>query len=341
MERVRVTINDVARAAGVSRQTVTRAVNDMPRISEETRARVLEACRDLGYRPSRFAANLARTRRTTSVGLVVTSFRNPFFSEFAAGVLAEATARGWHVTVSAHEHESEVALLSRLAPEVDVVVGTLYGPEDAIVEAARGVPVVLVGRAASRPGLASVAFDYDTGLADAVAALRRTGSRRFGFIENHDPAALVNPSDRRIAFERAVPAHSRDAVALSPSSGAGGVGDHGATPPMASGAAGFAWLMENHPETDTVLAFSDMLAIGALTAAHQREVDVPGRVRLVGIDGLALGAATWPQLSSLRTLQPGLFAMVADLVDGAIRGTWERMDRHRVITPEPVWRGTT
>lgn len=81
----RVTIEDVARAAGVSRQTVSRAINNKDEISPATRERVLEAVRTLDYRPSRVARGLA-TRRTRTIGLVVPDITNPFFPEIARGV---------------------------------------------------------------------------------------------------------------------------------------------------------------------------------------------------------------------------------------------------------------
>lgn len=77
----RVTILDVAEEAGVSRQTVTRAMNDMAEINPSTRQRVLEAADRLGYRPSRFARNLVTRHKRFALGLVVASFRNPYYTD--------------------------------------------------------------------------------------------------------------------------------------------------------------------------------------------------------------------------------------------------------------------
>jgi len=80
----RITIRDVARQAGVSRQTVSRAINDSPGIDPETRRRVLAVARELGYRPSALARGL-KTNRTATIGLVVPDVANPFFAEVARG----------------------------------------------------------------------------------------------------------------------------------------------------------------------------------------------------------------------------------------------------------------
>ncbi|GAB3164245.1 hypothetical protein GCM10027059_20010 [Myceligenerans halotolerans] len=96
----RVTILDVAEEAGVSRQTVTRAVNDMDDISPSTRRRVLEAADRLGYRPSRFARNLVTRKKTNALGLVVSSFRNPYYTDIAADMLSGAADRGWQLLMA-------------------------------------------------------------------------------------------------------------------------------------------------------------------------------------------------------------------------------------------------
>src|SRR5689334_5904010 len=108
----RVTIHDVARSAGVSRQTVSRALNGKDEIERSTKQRVLDAARELGYRPSRFARGLVR-QDTTTIGLVIPDLRNPFFTEVAASALEAARARGWHVVVydTADRPEEELGTL--------------------------------------------------------------------------------------------------------------------------------------------------------------------------------------------------------------------------------------
>src|SRR5882724_12949808 len=95
MERRRVTIHDVARSAGVSRQTVSRALNDKAEIDGTTKQRVLDTARELGYRPSRFARGLVR-QDTTSIGLVIPDLMNPFFTEVASAALDAARRQDWH-----------------------------------------------------------------------------------------------------------------------------------------------------------------------------------------------------------------------------------------------------
>lgn len=323
----RVTIEDIAREAGVSRQTVTRAMNGMPRISEKTRARVLEVSERLGYRPSRFAANLARSRKTKTIAFVVDSFRNPYYSELTADLLDAASARGWQMSIFSHEDEPELHLIGRLASEVDAVVGYLgESDEAALVAAARGVPLVLLGRTAHGDGLHSVDFDFGPAFTRLVSELRERGAQRFGLLESQPLGAVYEPSTRRIAYEDAVDANSAGTVVVCEA------------PPQSvdAGELGFNELMDRFPETDTVIAFSDLMAMGALRAAHRRGIDVPGRVRLVGVDGLSLGAVTSPALTTLAILGTEFAEQVADVVERALGGpgTTER----RRMVPSILWR---
>ncbi|NUQ90246.1 MAG: LacI family DNA-binding transcriptional regulator [Glycomyces artemisiae] len=323
----RVTIEDIAREAGVSRQTVTRAMNGMPRISEATRARVLEVSERLGYRPSRFAANLARSAKTTTVAFVVDSFRNPYYSELTADLLDAASARGWQMTIASHERESELALIGRLAGEVDAVVGYFSEPDAALVTAARSAPLVLLGRTATAHGLHSVDLDFDTAFKGLADELRARGARRFGLLESQPLGAVYEPSSRRIAYEGAVDADSAAAVVVCEA------------PPQSvdAGELGFDRLMDRFPDTDTVIAFSDLIAMGALRAAHRRGIDVPGRVRLVGVDGLSLGAVTSPALTSLAILGPDFTREIADVVERALSGAAGPAERRRAV-PTVLWR---
>ncbi|GAA2274247.1 LacI family DNA-binding transcriptional regulator [Glycomyces scopariae] len=323
----RVTILDVASAAGVSRQTVTRAMNDMDDINPATRAKVLAAAERLGYRPSRFARNLVNRKKTHAMGLVLASFRNPYFTEIAADMLAVAGERGWQVVLASQENRAEDAI-GLLTNQVDVVVGHFVGSDAAILAAAGGLPVVRLETGSTEPGVHSVDLDLESGVVEAVAELRARGARRFGMVDSALSQTVQGeyaPSLRRLWYERAAGDGFTGAV----------VGEE----TIAGGAQAFARLLRDRPETDAVLMFNDLMALGAVQHAHAHGIDVPGRVRIVGVDGLSLGEAVDPRLTSIALDRLGLASHTLDIVDELAAVDFARVPPiRRAVRSKLLWR---
>lgn len=324
----RATIRDVAREAGVSRQTVTRAMNGMSEISAATRERVLAVSEALGYVPSRFAANMAR-QKSIAVGLVITSLRNPYYTDLAADLLEEFAARGWQVVVVAETDESEEQIVADLATQVDVIVGYLARESlESIRRAARGVPVLLIERDDELPGVHAIAVDFAPGMRALVAGLRERGARTIGMLDHAEPDEYA-PSARRLRFEECLAPGEAALVATG-----------GET--IAGGAHAFGELLAAHPEVDAVIAFNDMMALGALQRASRLGLEVPRDVRIAGIDGLSLGAAMLPSLTSL-TIDRALIARaaalrLAELLSPGGAGGAGAAGPMTVVTPWPEWR---
>lgn len=313
----RVTIRDVARAAGVSRQTVTRAINDMPEISAQTRERVMRTVDELGYRPNRFAIDLFK-QRTHTIGLLVRTFRNPYFAELADAVINEMQRRGWQVVVGTADQGEDEAIRA-MAAQVDAIVGYFSHPPEM-----RGLPIVHLEHRATGPGANAVEFDMRAGVFDLVAALRARGSRRFGMIDALGPG--IDPevgTPRRRYFAEAV----EDAVIVAASGTIAGGGD------------GIQELLERDPRIDTVLAFNDLMAMGAIHGAHLLDVRVPEAVRIIGIDGISLGEAMSPTLTTLSMQFDVVAAEVASVLVDLLSGdALPSASIIRTVTPVVLWR---
>jgi LacI family transcriptional regulator len=323
----RVTILDVAAAAGVSRQTVTRAMNDMGDISESTRRKVLEAAEQLGYRPSRHARSLVNRQKTHALGLVVASLRNPYFTDIAADMLSEAAARGWQLMIAASEGEA-VEALRLLSTQVDVVAGHFGESDVEVRDAAQGLPVVLLESRSELPGVHSVEIDIESGIVDAVRALRERGARRFGMVDSaysERIRGVYEPSPKREWFEAAVGDQLVGVV----------VGEE----TISGGGRGFTELLRAHPDIDAVLMFNDLMALGAIQGAHSIGVDVPGEVRIVGVDGLALGDAVDPPLTTISLDQQSLASNTLDIVETLAKVDFARIAPiHRIVSSKMLWR---
>jgi LacI family transcriptional regulator len=325
----KITINDVAAAAGVSRGAVTRALNDKADINPETKKRVLDISAQLGYRPSRFARSFAARTKSVAVGYVVASFRNPYYTDLAADILQEAKRRGWQVIITATEGVDEEEALELLFDQVDVIVGHVSLDQARIKKAARGLPVVLLEGVSRMPGIHSVELDWRAGIRSAVEALYERGAKHVGMIDSVYSLRINSayvPSARRGYFEEFVRPQSRHAVVWGAETFAGG-------------ARCFQQLLEKHPDVDAVLAFNDVMAIGAVQGANALGVDVPGKVRILGVDGLSLGEAISPTLSSLAIDRVGISIEALDIVEELAKSQFRELPSiHRRTTPQLIWR---
>jgi LacI family transcriptional regulator len=303
----RVTIHDVARSAGVSRQTVSRALNDKAEIDGGTKQRVLDAARTLGYRPSRFARGLVR-QDTTTIGLVIPDLMNPFFTEVASGALGAARKRDWHVVVydTADSAEQEIGTLRVIGSQVDAIVGYFSQPEETIDRYARGLPVVFIDREHQNPRFSSIRIDGEDGIREAVAHLVAAGHRRIGMLDHN---RRPEPSVRQHWFLAAAAEHGLDAVVT------------GADQSIEGGELALATLLARHPDVTAIFTFNDIIAIGAIRHARVAGLRVPADLAVIGFDGLDLGAIVEPQLTSVRidTRTLGVLAIdqVARLLAGA------------------------
>ncbi|MEU3617796.1 LacI family DNA-binding transcriptional regulator [Streptomyces sp. NPDC006872] len=286
----RATIHDVAQLAGVSRQTVSRAVNDKGEIDPATKERVLEAARLLNYRPSRFARGLVRKGAVTA-GLVIPDLMNPFFPEVAAGVLEAAEQRGWQVVVwdSRIDYAREREALDVLSHQADAVVGYFKNEDEVLARHLGGVPLVLLERGPQQTRFAAVGIDAAAGLEQGIAHLVRAGHRRIGMV---DGDRLTVPGARREAFLAEVGRHGLSVddswIVLSP--------EHS----VAGGEAGMERLLDARPEITAVFGFNDLIAVGAMRAARRRGRRIPDDLAVMGFDGLSLGELVEPALTTLH-----------------------------------------
>lgn len=311
------TRNDVARLAGVSSAVVSYVLNDGPRpVAEATRARVLAAIAELGYRPNATARAL-RLRSTRTLALLVPDIGNPFFAELAKAVQTAAFARGYAVTYGDTEYapERERAQLAALAerqPDGVLVIGGTPGTL-APLQAA-GVPVVTLDRsgASGAPGTAgeppSVGIDDEAAARAGIRHLQRHGHERIALIAGPEdsPAAQA----RRRAWTELV----------GPMAGAGGLDSLVASAEYRpeGGYRAALELLDRGGAPTAVFVSADVQAIGALRAFAERGVRVPGELAVLSFDGTSEAEFTSPPLSVIR--QP--LGTIADaalelLLDGA------------------------
>ena len=322
----RATIHDVASAAGVSRQTVTRAMNGMPGISEETKRRVLDAADQLAYRPSRFGRGLV-TGGDHQLGLVVDDLRNPWSPELASAVVRVAAARGWNVSLADVGLAADSdRMVQALGAQTDAVIGMLGARTDEWIARLGSVPVVQLDPL-GEPVRAAVLLDPSEAIDALADHLDAVGVRHPVVL---DAAVAAGPSPRAALLVRAFESRSMD-VSLVRAAG-----------PTAEAAAEATERIVARPRTaDAIVAFNDVCALGVLSACRRAGVDVPGDVRVVGIDGLSLGRLLAPTLTTLAVDLDELARHALDLAVAMIAGELPRSGsevvrtvRHQLVVRE-------
>ena len=274
-------IDDVARRAGVSTATVSRALRGLPEVREATRARVRRAAAELNYVPSPSAASLA-SGRTRTIGLLTASFSRWFNRNVVEGAEERLRSAGYDVLLHAFDFADDGSRIpidmSALRQRVDgmIVLGIPLAPEEHRTLENLAVPLVFVGT--GPPEHVRVRLDDRAGARLAIEHLVGLGHRHIGQVGAmlpHDSrwsSATERLEATREAFEEL-------GVDTDPSLEV--FGDY----TQAGGRAATAELLEAHPDMTAIFSYSDEMAFGALEELRERGIRVPEDMSIIGIDG--------------------------------------------------------
>jgi LacI family transcriptional regulator len=323
--RARVTIVDVARAANVSTQTVSRAINNKDEIRPETRQHVLAVAEQLGYQPNSLARGLA-TDRTATLGIVVPDIANPFFVEVIRGAEDLALEQDYNIflcnTVENHAREAAVLrLLEQKRVDGVVLCSSALTDEELAPLVARQRAVALVNRPLLPGAVGAASSDAEQGMRLAVEHLLRCGRRRIGFL-----GSLENTYGRRARRLGYVSTLEAYGIPLDPAL----IGS--CLPYLEEGQATAYCLLQQHPDLDALVCHNDLVAVGALQACHKLGIRVPDDVALVGFDDIPLAALVSPSLTSLRVPSGQLGRSAVQMIFDALAGA--QTPTEVVFTPE-------
>lgn len=280
----RPTIVDVARHAGVSTTTVSKVVRNASGASPATRARVLAAVDELGYRPS--ATARALRGRTYTIGVVLPDVRNPFFADILDGVTEHLAGTDYQVLMaSSHDDETGEqrvtdAMIDRSMDGVLLIAPIASRPR--LEQVARITPTVVVGRHGPGTDYDVVADDDFAGAGLVVAHLAGLGHRRIAHIEHHETDAVrlaEMPNARRAdGYRHAMRQH--------------GLGDRVDVVSTAynrdGGYHGTRQLLARHDRPTAIFAGADIVAVGVLDALAEAGLSVPQDISVAGYDDIAL-----------------------------------------------------
>ncbi|MGB9593341.1 MAG: LacI family DNA-binding transcriptional regulator [Anaerolineae bacterium] len=320
-----VSIKDIARAAGVSHSTVSRALADSPLVKDETRERIKRIAQEMGYSPHALARSLV-TRRTQTVGVVVTTIADPFVSEIVRGLEETGQNHGYTIILcnSNAEPRRELAAVKALREKrVDGIIvtasriGDLYLPllEDF------GVPIVLINNQQTGKYVYSIGTDDLRGGQIATEHLLSLGHTRIAYIASPNN---VNSSQARMDGYRA--ALEAAGIAFDPALVADGDG----RPAAAMRATEH--LLSRGVRPTAIFCYNDMTAIGTIRALKRMGIRVPDDISVVGYDDIPIVEYLDPPLTTIRQRKYDMGCMAMDMLLRLLNGAADVQD----VTIEPT-----
>jgi LacI family transcriptional regulator len=330
---MRVTIRDVASHAGVSPMTVSRVMNESPRVSDETRRRVQASIAKLGYVPNRLARGLIQ-RKTGALGVIVPDVANPFFTLVVRGVEEVAWRAGYHVMLCDTQGDLERErgyVEDMLAFQVEGVliapVSDRSRPHARILER-NNVPFVLIDRSIA-------GFEGDLVQGDSIAGARRLvehliglGHRRIGMIT--ESAEVSTARDRLQGYQEA---HAQAGLELDPEL----VAESSAIDPDAARDASARLLAIADPPT-AIFAVNNIAVVGVAEAARQRQLDIPSDLALVCFDDIEHVSRLYPFLTVMAQPAETYGTIATQLLLDRFSGRIGKRRRIVVLPPDFIVR---
>ena len=317
-----ITIRDVAREAGVSLATVSRALNATAQVTAETRSRVREVANRLGYVPHSGARSLI-TRRTGTLGVLLPDLYGEFFSELIRGVDQTAQRHGYHmVLASSHSDAREIAAaVGNMRGRVDgfVVMSPDVAALPALAALASTFPTVVLGAGPEIGAFATISVANYEGAMAMARHLLGLGYQRIAFIRG--PEGNVDAADRA----RGLRAVTRNAAGVELRECPGDFRQE-------TGYTVMQGLLREPGRFDAVFCANDAMAVGAIGALHGAGLRVPDDVAVVGFDDIPIARFLTPPLTTVRVPIAELGTSATERLIDALHGGVP-LAAHREVVP--------
>jgi LacI family transcriptional regulator len=316
-----VTINDVARHAGVSPMTVSRVINSGTNVREETRARVNASIKALRFSPNLAARSLA-SAGSIHIGLICSNPSAAYLSELLMGSMEQSRISGCQLVIEECEGAGKErdSILHMVQGGIDgvILVPPLCDSEEAlaaVVEA--GLPAVLVASGRPAAGISAVSINDFEAARAMTRYLLALGHRRIAFINGHP-----NQTASGQRFRGYIEGMTEAGLSIGTDQVAQGYFKY------RSGLAAAETLLSGYKPT-AIFASNDEMAAATMAVAHRKGLDVPGDLAVAGFDDTPLATTVWPELTTVR--QP-----IADMAREAVRMLIEQIRGRRAGTPPAV-----
>ena len=327
-----ISIYDIAKKAKVSPSTVSRALQDHPRIGAETKKRIRELAKEMDYVPSTVARSLI-ANQTWTIGMVLATIDDPFMGRVVEGVEHVAIEAGFNVflSTSQNDRQREIAVIDTLQQRrvdgIIVIASHLFNQYPQYFDRSK-VPIVFINEQKPGKSIHFVTVDDLHGARVAVEHLIALGHRRIGYM-----GVTNRPKSNRYRLKGYQKALQAAGIALDP---ALVFTSHTVEEHISRGEASLEPLLT--AGGTAVFCYNDITAIGLLSACYKRGLAVPGDLSVVGFDDIDIAAYTMPPLTTIRQprfeLGQRAMHMMLDLLDG-------KQPENQILPGELVVRQTT
>ena len=335
--KMKTTIKDIAKAAGVSQTTVSFVLNDHSKtISEATKIKVRRAVEELNYQPNHAAISLV-TRKTKTIGLIIPNIGNPFFAELALSIEECVSKQGYNLILcnTNERYQKDIDYLKLLsARRVDGLLIAISPTKDKeeetkIIDTINhlDLPVVAIDRWLTGMNCNRVSIDHRLGAQLATNYLINLGHRQIATITG--PLSVYTGRRRLTGFKEALEAHSipvNEKLIIE--------GDYSFNSGYQSGLK----VLKEHPTA--VFVANDMMAFGLLKAAKEMNISIPNDLSIVGFDNLLMSSLIEPQLTTINQPIDELGEKVCEMLFDLIKGSHEITEDIK-LKPNLVIRSTT
>ena len=309
-------ILEIAKAAGVSKTTVSRVLNNKPDVNPETRKKIAELIRQHEFQPNAAATAISSKKNVNTIGLIIPYdsnyiFGNPFNTEIMRGVLSETNVAGYHLLLCHFNKEEYVSVFKQKRVAGFILISPGKDQRNMISRLNEiQAPFVSTSRVPNVPDIKFVEIDNVHGAELAVEHLIQLGHRRIGAI-NGPTNHLASSTDRFNGYCATLARHNIpiDKNLVEPGNNS-----------IGNGYDAMRALMKRNPDMTAVFVASDLMAIGAINAVNQVGKSVPEDISVVGYDGIPLAGSLNPALTTIdqHASEKGAYAakMLIDIIEG-------------------------
>lgn len=321
------TIKDVASLAGVAISTASYALNNNPRISDETRDKVLAAARQLNYQPNGIARDL-KSNKTNTIGLILSDLSGPFYSELIKGIQSVTIANGYDlIAVSSIGGENSTAVKFLKEKRTDGIIVLAHNISNKLISSAarEDMPVVLLDRPLKSEYVLNIQVDNEGGAYKAVKHLISLGYDEIIYLGGPN-----NSYDNLKRFEGYKRALKDNGISFS----GRWLYQGGFTKEGGYNAAKLMLLQNDLP--DAVFAGNDEMAIGAIEAFKQAGVKIGKDIAIVGFDDIQLAEYVTPSLTTVKQPMREMGSLAAQQIFQALNGNF--LTEHILLETELIIR---